>query len=225
MNLNSIPAFDDNYIWVLNDEAGRCLIVDPGDAEPVLNAIAANNWQLEAIFLTHHHHDHVGGVKELVEKFPQIVVYGPQETQDKGTTQVVKDGETAFVLGHEFSVIATPGHTLGHICYFSKPYLFCGDTLFSGGCGRLFEGTASQMYQSLKKLSPHDLSINDYYRKVKELRAKNQITLPVILKNERQINVFLRTEDIDLINVINEETLLQQPEERFAWLRSKKDRF
>ena len=188
MNLNSIPAFDDNYIWVLNDEAGRCLIVDPGDAEPVLNAITANNWQPEAIFLTHHHHDHVGGVKELVEKFPQIVVYGPQETQDKGTTQVVKDGETAFVLGHEFSVIATPGHTLGHICYFSKPYLFCGDTLFSGGCGRLFEGTASQMYQSLNKLSalpddtlvccaheytlsnmkfalsilPHDLSINDY---------------------------------------------------------------
>ena len=251
MNLNSIPAFDDNYIWVLNDEAGRCLIVDPGDAEPVLKAIAANNWQPEAIFLTHHHHDHVGGVKELVEKFPQIVVYGPQETQDKGTTQVVKDGETAFVLGHEFSVIATPGHTLGHICYFSKPYLFCGDTLFSGGCGRLFEGTASQMYQSLKKLSalpddtlvccaheytlsnmkfalsilPHDLSINDYYRKVKELRAKNQITLPVILKNERQINVFLRTEDIDLINEINKETILQQPEERFAWLRSKKDTF
>lgn len=88
MNLNSIPAFDDNYIWVLNDEAGRCLIVDPGDAEPVLNAIAANNWQPEAIFLTHHHHDHVGGVKELVEKFPQIVVYGPQETQDKGTTKL-----------------------------------------------------------------------------------------------------------------------------------------
>ena len=216
MNLNSIPAFDDNYIWVLNDEAGRCLIVDPGDAEPVLNAISANNWQPEAIFLTHHHHDHVGGVKELVEKFPQIVVYGPQETQDKGTTQVVKDGETAFVLGHEFSVIATPGHTLGHICYFSKPYLFCGDTLFSGGCGRLFEGTPSQMYQSLRKLSalPDDTLV-----------CCAQITLPVILKNERQINVFLRTEDIDLINVINEETLLQQPEERFAWLRSKKDRF
>ena len=190
-------------------------------------------------------------VKELVEKFPQIVVYGPQETQDKGTTQVVKDGETAFVLGHEFTVIATPGHTLGHICYFSHPYLFCGDTLFSGGCGRLFEGTATQMYQSLKKINelpddtliccaheytlanmkfalsilPHDSFINEYYRKVNELRVKKQMTLPVILKNERQINVFLRTEDIDLINVINEETLLQQPEERFAWLRSKKDRF
>ena len=251
MNLISIPAFQDNYIWVLVDDERRCVIVDPGESAPVSDAIKENGWQPEAILLTHHHNDHTGGVADLHAQFPHLVVYGPAETQDKGTTQVVKDGETAFVLGHEFSVIATPGHTLGHICYFSKPYLFCGDTLFSGGCGRLFEGTLSQMYQSLKKLSalpddtlvccaheytlsnmkfalsilPHDLSINDYYRKVKELRAKNQITLPVILKNERQINVFLRTEDIDLINVINEETLLQQPEERFAWLRSKKDRF
>lgn len=251
MNLNSIPAFQDNYIWVLTNNENRCLIVDPGEAAPVLKAIAEYHWVPEAILLTHHHQDHVGGVKELLQHFPQLVVYGPAETQDKGTTHIVKDGDIALVLGHEFKVIATPGHTLGHICYFSKPYLFCGDTLFSGGCGRLFEGTASQMYQSLNKLSalpddtlvccaheytlsnmkfalsilPHDLSINDYYRKVKELRAKNQITLPVILKNERQINVFLRTEDIDLINVINEETLLQQPEERFAWLRSKKDRF
>lgn len=149
MNLNSIPAFDDNYIWVLNDEAGRCLIVDPGDAEPVLNAISANNWQPEAIFHPPSPRSRWRR-KELVEKFPQIVVYGPQETQDKGTTQVVKDGETAFVLGHEFSVIATPGHTLGHICYFSKPYLFCGDTLFSGGCGRLFEGHHHKCINHLK---------------------------------------------------------------------------
>lgn len=85
-----------------------------------------------------------------MKKFPQIVVYGPQETQDKGTTRVVKDGEIAFVLGHEFSVIATPGHTLGHICYFSKPYLFCGDTLFSGGCGRLFEGHHHKCINHLK---------------------------------------------------------------------------
>lgn len=251
MNLNSIPAFQDNYIWVLTNNEGRCLIVDPGDAKPVLDAIAEHNWQPEAILLTHHHQDHVGGVKELREHFPKIVVYGPAETQDKGTTQVVKDGETAFILGHEFSVFATPGHTLGHICYFSHPYLFCGDTLFSGGCGRLFEGTALQMYQSLKKICalpddtlvcsaheytlsnikfalsilPHDSFINEYYRKVNELRAKNQMTLPVTLKNERQNNIFLRTEDIDLINEINKETILQHPEERFAWLRSKKDRF
>lgn len=251
MNLNSIPAFEDNYIWVLNNDEGRCLIVDPGEAAPVLKAIAENQWQPEAILLTHHHNDHVGGVKELVQKFPQVVVYGPAETQDKGVTQVVEDGDSALILGHEFSVFATPGHTLGHICYYSKPYLFCGDTLFSGGCGRLFEGTPTQMYQSLKKINalpddtlvccaheytlanmkfalsilPHDPSINDYYRKVNELRVKKQITLPVILKNERKNNIFLRTEDIDLIDEINKETILQHPEERFAWLRSKKDSF
>jgi len=251
MNLNSIPAFQDNYIWVLNNDDGRCLIVDPGEAAPVLRAVEENQWQPEAILLTHHHNDHVGGVNTLRQYFPDIVVYGPEETQDKGTTQIVKEGDVISVLGHDFSVFATPGHTLGHICFFSSPYLFCGDTLFSGGCGRLFEGTASQMYQSFCKINalpddtviccaheytlgnmkfaisilPQDPALNEYYRKVNELRAKNQKTLPVILKNERRINLFLRTEDADLINIINQETKLQHPEERFAWLRSKKDNF
>jgi len=251
MNLNSIPAFDDNYIWVLNDEAGRCLIVDPGDAEPVLNAITANNWQPEAIFLTHHHHDHVGGVKELRQRFPDVVVYGPEETQDKGATKCVVEGDKLILLGYEFSVFATPGHTLGHVSYYTIPYLFCGDTLFSGGCGRLFEGTADQMYQSFQKINalppetviccaheytlanmkfaqhilPNDPAIEDYLNKVKQLRTKGQTTLPVTLENERRINVFLRTEDPDLITVIGKETKLQQPNTRFAWLRSKKDAF
>jgi hydroxyacylglutathione hydrolase len=251
MNLISIPAFQDNYIWALSDDNGRCLIVDPGEAAPVLAAIKENQWQPEAILLTHHHHDHVGGVKELRQKFPDVVVYGPAETQDKGTTKVVDDGDEVAILGRKFEVISTPGHTLGHLCFFSAPYLFCGDTMFSGGCGRLFEGTPTQMYQSFQKINalpadtliccaheytltnikfalsilPHDPAINDYYLKVKELRAKNQKTLPVILKNERQINIFLRTDDIDLINEISKETKMQQPEERFAWLRVKKDNF
>ncbi|MCF8581009.1 hydroxyacylglutathione hydrolase [Enterobacter ludwigii] len=251
MNLISIPAFEDNYIWVLVDDDRRCVIVDPGEAAPVLRAIKENNWQPEAILLTHHHHDHTGGVPELRAHFPHLVVYGPAETQDKGTTRVVKEGEKILIHGWEFSVFATPGHTLGHLCFYSKPYLFCGDTLFSGGCGRLFEGTASQMYQSLQKINalpdetliccaheytlgnmkfsvnilPEDRAIQDYYHKVKELRVKNQNTLPVTLKNERKINLFLRTDDIDLINKINQETNLQQPEQRFAWLRSKKDNF
>ncbi|HDX4051710.1 TPA: hydroxyacylglutathione hydrolase [Enterobacter soli] len=251
MNLISIPAFQDNYIWVLVDDDRRCVIVDPGESEPVLTAIAENGWQPEAILLTHHHNDHVGGVPALRAKFPHLVVYGPAETQDKGTTHVVKEGENVLILGWDFSVFATPGHTSGHICFYSKPYLFCGDTLFSGGCGRLFEGTPAQMYQSLQKIAalpddtliccaheytlgnmkfaasilPDDRAIQDYYQKVKELRAKNQKTLPVILKNEREINVFLRTYDIDLINKINQETNLQQPEDCFAWLRSKKDNF
>ncbi|WP_447853128.1 hydroxyacylglutathione hydrolase [Enterobacter mori] len=251
MNLISIPAFQDNYIWVLVDDDRRCIIVDPGESAPVLQAIEENGWHPQAILLTHHHNDHVGGVPDLVAAFPHLVVYGPAETQDKGTTQVVEEGENILILGYEFSVLATPGHTSGHLCFYSKPYLFCGDTLFSGGCGRLFEGTPAQMYQSLQKINalpddtliccaheytlgnmkfaasilPDDLAILDYYQKVKELRAKNQKTLPVILKNEREINLFLRTDDIDLINKINQETKLQQPEQRFAWLRSKKDNF
>ena len=251
MNLNSIPAFQDNYIWVLNDETGRCLIVDPGDATPVLRAIEANNWHPEAILLTHHHNDHVGGVAELRKYFPNLIVYGPEETRNKGTTKIVADGDHIHILGREFHVFATPGHTLGHVCFYSAPWLFCGDTLFSGGCGRLFEGTAAQMYQSLQQINtlpeetliccaheytlsnmkfaqsvlPHDVFINEYYREVNELRAKNQMTLPTTLKKERLINLFLRTDDIDLINEIGKETKLLQSEQRFAWLRSKKDNF
>lgn len=251
MNLNSIPAFQDNYIWVLNDETGRCLIVDPGEAAPVLKAIEANRWQPEAILLTHHHNDHVGGVAELHRRFPNLIVYGPEETRNKGTTKIVADGDRINILEHEFHVFSTPGHTSGHVCFYSAPWLFCGDTLFSGGCGRLFEGTAAQMYQSLQRINtlpedtliccaheytlsnmkfalsvlPHDVFINEYYREVNELRVKNQMTLPSTLKNERRINLFLRTDDIDLINEIDKETKLLQSEQRFAWLRSKKDNF
>jgi len=251
MNLNSISAFQDNYIWVLSNDEGHCVIVDPGEAAPVLHAIEENQWQPQAILLTHHHHDHVGGVKELRQRFPDGVVYGPQETQDKGATKCVVEGDKLILLGDEFSVIATPGHTLGHVSYYTIPYLFCGDTLFSGGCGRLFEGTADQMYQSFQKINalppetviccaheytlanmkfaqhilPDDAAIEDYLNKVKQLRTKSQTTLPVTLENERRINVFLRTEDPDLISVIDKETKLQQPNTRFAWLRSKKDAF
>ena len=153
LNLTSIPALRDNYIWTLSDSRGQCIIVDPGEAQPVTDTIAANQWQPVAILLTHHHSDHVGGVAELVRRWPELVVYGPQETQDKGATQLLRDGSTITILEHEFSVIATPGHTTGHISYYSEPYLFCGDTMFSGGCGRLFEGTPEQMYDSFQKLN------------------------------------------------------------------------
>ncbi len=124
MNLTSIPALQDNYIWTLTDDEGKCLIVDPGEAQPVLEKIQANDWQPVAILLTHHHNDHVGGVKTLCEHFPEIAVYGPQETADKGAKTCVREGDNVDVLGLSFAVIATPGHTLGHISYYSAPYLF-----------------------------------------------------------------------------------------------------
>ncbi|WP_380182210.1 hydroxyacylglutathione hydrolase [Kalamiella sp. sgz302252] len=251
MNLTSIPALQDNYIWILNNEQGDCLIVDPGEAAPVLATLEKNQWRPAAILLTHHHHDHVGGVKELLQNYPDLVVYGPQETQDKGTNRVVFEGDKVAILGLEFSVIATPGHTLGHISYYSEPYLFCGDTLFSGGCGRLFEGTPEQMFDSFQKLNqlpaetlvccaheytlsnmkfaatllPQDPQIAGYYHKIKELRAKNVVSLPVTLASERQINVFLRTQDAELQKVIGYETPPQHEWHVFATLREKKDRF
>jgi len=251
MNLTSISAFQDNYIWVLNDKDGKCLIVDPGEAAPVLEAIENNHWQPQAILLTHHHADHVGGVQALKEKYPNITVYGPQETLRKGATQQVDEGDCLHILGIDIHVIATPGHTLGHVSYFTFPYLFCGDTLFSGGCGRLFEGTAQQMYESFQKINalpaetliccaheytesnirfalsllPEDSEINSFYRKVKVLRAENQSTLPSTLQTERRVNVFLRTEDPDLQRKAQKEIHLYQSNDIFAWLRAKKDNF
>ncbi|MFC0139909.1 hydroxyacylglutathione hydrolase [Erwinia mallotivora] len=251
MNLNSIPALQDNYIWLLNDDRGDCLIVDPGEAEPVSAAMTKNHWQPVAILLTHHHHDHTGGVQKLVEKYPQLVVYGPAETLSKGATQVVSEGEKVTVLGMEFSVLDTPAHTLGHISYFSFPYLFCGDTMFSAGCGKLFEGTPQQMYESFQKINslpaetliccaheytlsnlefcrsllPHDVEIERYHHKIKELRAKNGISLPTKLAFERKINIFLRTHEIELQRIIGYETSPSQPWQVFATLRQKKDHF
>lgn len=251
MNLTSIPALEDNYIWALNDDSGHCLIVDPGEADPVIATLQQNQWQPTAILLTHHHHDHVGGVKQLLEIWPQIVVYGPQETEDKGATAIVSEGDRLTILGHEFEVIYTPGHTLGHISYFSYPYLFCGDTMFSAGCGRLFEGSPEQMFESFQKLNnlpeetlvccaheytlsnlkfaqailPQDNEIARYCLQIKELRAKNSISLPSKLAVERKINLFLRTHDADLQRVIGFDCAPQPQWQVFARLRELKDRF
>lgn len=251
MKLTSISALQDNYIWVLSDQEGKCVIVDPGEAAPVLKAIAQHQWQPVAILLTHHHADHVGGVRQLKESYPEIATYGPAEIKIPGLTQIVKGGDSFQLLGHSFSVLATPGHTLGHVSYFSFPYLFCGDTLFSAGCGRLFEGTPEQMYQSFQRINqlpsdtliccaheytesnvtfalsllPEDKHIKRFYKEVKALRAEKQSTLPSTLAKERQVNIFLRTEDHDLQRKVKKDILFQQSSKVFAWLRAKKDTF
>jgi len=251
MNLTSIPALTDNYIWMLTNDAGNCLIVDPGEARPLIEKIEANRWTPVAVLLTHHHQDHTGGVAELLQRYPQLEVYGPQETAAKGAQHIVQEGESVTLLGMPFQVIATPGHTLGHISYYSEPYLFCGDTMFSGGCGRLFEGTAEQMFDSFQKLNelpadtliccaheytlsnmkfaaailPHDPKILARYQEIKDLRAENRTTLPTKLALEREINLFLRTQDADLQKALAINVESAPLWQTFAELRNKKDQF
>ena len=151
-----VPAFQDNYLWVIHSER-YAAVVDPGDSKPVLEYLRANNLELTAIICTHHHADHVGGVEELLETLHlrgKIPVFGPASERIPARTHALREGEQIVVplLDLTFAVLDVPGHTAGHIAYFGHGLLFCGDTLFACGCGRLFEGTAEQMTDSLSKL-------------------------------------------------------------------------
>ncbi|MCG8710644.1 hydroxyacylglutathione hydrolase [Brenneria sp. 4F2] len=251
MNLISIAALQDNYIWLLNNKENDCVIIDPGEALPVLDALSKHQLKPEAILLTHHHHDHVGGVADLVERYGDLPVFGPQETQKCGATTIVEEGNTLSLLNSEFSVLAVPGHTAGHVAYHSHPYLFCGDTLFSAGCGRIFEGTPKQMFDSITKISklpdstliccaheytlsnlkfsnaiwPEEPTIKAYLHKISQIREKSQSTLPTTLGLERKINLFLRCHDIDLKRKLSDEPESIANWQVFAQLRSKKDGF
>lgn len=225
LQLHAIPAFNDNYIWLLHNGQSAA-VVDPGDANPVLQTLKKLNLDLCAILVTHHHHDHVGGIADLVATFPQAVVYGPAQESIPHRQHALAEGDEVDLdpLAIRLQVLDIPGHTAGHIAYFGHnspeaPILFCGDTLFSGGCGRLFEGTPAQMLESLEKLSalpantlvcaaheytlsnlvwaldvePDNPQLHDYYQQAGDLRAANTPTLPSILARELQINPFLRT--------------------------------
>ena len=155
MTLIPLPAFDDNYIWMLHD-GRQALVVDPGDDRPVMEALHSMRLQLVAILVTHHHADHVGGVMAL-RQATGAAVYGPAGEDIPGLDHPLSQGQTLDVLGLRFDVLDVPGHTAGHIAFHAPqaeggPLLFCGDTLFSGGCGRLFEGTPAQMLASLDAL-------------------------------------------------------------------------
>jgi hydroxyacylglutathione hydrolase len=155
LNVLPVPAFNDNYLWLIHN--GRhAVAVDPGDAQPILDALQEQQVSLSAILLTHHHGDHVGGVGQLLKQF-DVPVFGPRNDRIGSVTVPLSEGDSVALpeLGLNFSVLDVPGHTLGHIAYFSadQQWLFCGDTLFAGGCGRLFEGTPAQMLASLNKLA------------------------------------------------------------------------
>lgn len=220
VNVLHVPAFEDNYIWMLRGESPRHVAaVDPGDAEPVFDYLAREGLELAAILCTHHHGDHVGGVEQLTARFP-VPVYGPASEHIPRRSHGLADHDSVTLpeLELRFEVLGIPGHTLGHIAYYGHGLLFCGDTLFSAGCGRLFEGTAAQMHASLSRLrslpgdtrvfcgheytasnlrfaatvEPGNTEIESYAREVNEKRARGLPTLPSTLDQELRINPFLR---------------------------------
>lgn len=222
LNLIPIPAFADNYLWMLHD-GKRALVVDPGDAAPVMRVLEDKALQLESILVTHHHADHIGGVDALRDA-TGARVYGPAGERIPAPYVPLREGDVAHAMGLDFQVIDVPGHTAGHIAYYTpkvnaRPLLFCGDTLFSGGCGRLFEGTPAQMLASLDKLAalpaqtcvcctheytlsnlrfalavePHNADLIAYNAECVKLRERDQPTLPTSIARELLVNPFLRT--------------------------------
>lgn len=255
--LTAIPAFNDNYFWLVHGlpDPTRVAVVDPGDAEPVIATLRARGLTLDAILVTHHHGDHVGGIAALLDAFPGLPVFGPRDEAIPGRTVALVGGETVTLptLGLRFAVLAVPGHTLGHLAYYGHGTLFCGDTLFSAGCGRLFEGTPADMLRSLDRLAalPGDTRVccaHEYTtgnlafaravepsseaveRRVAEVaaaRAAGRPSLPAVLKAERSYNPFLRAREPSVRQSAerHEGVPLTDPVAVFAAIRRWKDGF
>lgn len=257
LTLIPVPAFRDNYIWLIHDAAGHCLVVDPGDGAAALQALNQHRLSPQAILITHHHSDHVGGIATLLQHW-SVPVYGPAAEAIPHCSHPVRDGDVLDLPrpAVRLQVMAVPGHTLGHVAYYGDiapaPVLFCGDTLFSAGCGRLFEGTPAQMLASLERLArlpgptrvccaheytssnlafalamlPEDPAVLARHRQVTGLREVGQPSLPSTIDEEKRSNLFLRCHEPALARALNISTM--EPVQRlpvFTALRARKDHF
>ncbi|WP_394807669.1 hydroxyacylglutathione hydrolase [Nitrosomonas sp.] len=256
LNVHPIHAFSDNYIWVIHNQT-HAAVIDPGIASPVIEYLQSKKLQLSAILITHHHHDHTGGNAELLQSF-DVPVYGPHNESIATVSHPLREGDQVNLkeMSLNLAVLDTPGHTHGHVAYYgSNPFnmVFCGDTLFACGCGRVFEGTAHQMYQSLQKLSqlpsdtlifctheytlgniqfartvdPENARLIDFEISALELRSRNVPTIPTTLTLERKINPFIRCEQQEIINSAQNYSgkSLPDPTEVFTVLREWKNNF
>jgi hydroxyacylglutathione hydrolase len=251
-----VPALADNYIWLLADDSGNALIVDPGDAVPVLAALKRESLSPSAILLTHHHPDHTGGVPGILAHYPALPVVAPHDPRITTATRRVRDGERVVFDAPpaHFEVIEIPGHTLSHVAFFGAGVVFAGDTLFSVGCGRMFEGSPAQMLASLDRLAtlpddtqlccgheytvancafamsvdPDNRALRERAAAAGERRARGEPTVPVMLRDERATNPFLRV-DAQALRDAAARTLsadhARDRVARFAWLRKAKDNF
>lgn len=257
MDIYRLNALSDNYIFLLHDrDRNVAAVVDPAEAQPVLEKLQELGAQLVTIFNTHHHGDHVGGNQALMRQFPDLTVYGGDCDRGRipGQQVFLQDGDTVEFAGQTAEVFFVPGHTKAHIAYYFSPAqasepgnLFCGDTLFAGGCGRLFEGTPEQMVTSLGKLRSlpdntrvwcaHEYTLNNLkfaltvdgknpalrerMQQVQAARQQNQATVPSLLGVEKQTNPFLRWDQPALQLAVN----INDPVRAFARLRGRKDQF
>lgn len=224
-----LAAFADNYLWLIHNQK-EAIVVDPGDADIIISALEQHDLTLSAILVTHHHSDHTGGIEKLLDYAPKATVFGPALDHIKLIKHALKGNEEVpfeeFNLN--FKVIAVSGHTLGHIAYYeaNHGWLFCGDTLFGGGCGRVFEGTYAQMQQSLHTLSdlpdetrvfcaheytlsnllfaiqadPNNAALQERLEHTRELRKHEQASVPTLLGLEKRTNPFLRSNNVELKN-------------------------
>ena len=252
LSVEPIKAYTDNYIWLVSTNEGS-IVVDPGESKEILNLVDSNKIDLKGVLITHHHYDHTNGLLDLTNKM-NLEVFVPKKIE--GINNIVKESDKFSLIGIDFEVIEIPGHTMDHLAFYSSnnkdPMLFCGDTLFAGGCGRVFEGTFEQMFKSLKKISNypketkifcgHEYTLSnlkfalevdednkqlaDEYINVKKLISSDIPSLPTNLNKELKVNPFLRCNEINIKNkVIDKFDIIDDELEIFTALRKWKDNF